>query len=169
MNAPAANRESKDILRALMDPSRHDMVPWSSSELRAMLEHQLATPLASEHERFAEIAYCSLEQVSAVIEGCRGDTFGDLLRYESSSIKAVRLVKDFAKESLANEGDLPKEVARVLYIMAILRGRDVGGGHMTSLDDESVEREARRCLTFGWLPEDVRNLIRAQLRRDDAK
>lgn len=125
-----------------------------------MLEHQLAVALASERDRLAALARCSLEQVSSIIEASRCHTFGDVLRHEPSAVEAIRLVKDFAKASLANEGDLPKEVARVLYVMAILCGRIAGADRMTALDDASVEREARRCLTFGWVPDYVRKLIR---------
>ncbi len=164
---PAASRKSKDILRALMDPSRPDAVPWSSADLRAMLEHQLATPLASELDRLAEISDRSREEVSSIIGGYQGGTFGDLLRNASPSIDAIRLAKDFAKASLVEDGGLPRDVARVLYVMAILRGRQAGFGDISSLDIENLRRETRRCLTFGWLPDDVRNLLRAQDRQDD--
>lgn len=143
-----------------MDPSRPDMIPWSSSELRAILDHQLATPLLSERTRLAETACCSVEHVSALIEGSACRTFGDLFACACPDIAAIFLVKDFAKASLTGEGDLPREVARVLYIMAILRGQLCSANPMTSLDSASVEREARRCLTYAWLPDSVRQSLR---------
>lgn len=143
-----------------MDPSRPDIVPWSSSDLRAMLAHQLATPLACELDRFCETSRCSREQVSSIIEstGCR--TFGELVQNAISPGDAARLVKNYAKASLTRDEHLPRDVARVLYILAILCGQQSGAGNVTSLDDASVEREARRCLTFGWLPDGVRESIR---------
>jgi len=157
---PVSSRKSKDILRALLDPSRSETVPWSSSDLRAILEHQLATPLASELDRLAEFAQYSREQASSIIDGCGCYSFGDLLRDDSPSVSALSMLKDYAKGSLVNEGDLPRDVARVLYVIAILRGRQAGSGDITSLDETSIERETRRCLTFGWLPNDIRALLR---------
>jgi hypothetical protein len=155
-----ASQRSKDILRALMDPSQPDAVPWSSSDLRAILEHQLATHLVSELDQFAEASQLSSDRVLGILEasGCR--TFRDVLKNASESVDAVRLVKDLAKASLAHCGGLPRDVARVLYVLAILRGRQAGVSNLTSLDNVSLERETRRCLTFGWLPDEIRCLLR---------
>jgi hypothetical protein len=63
-----------------------------------------------------------------------------------------RLVKDFAKASIETEADLPREVARVLYVLALLPLEEPARRRVSSLDPASLEREARRCLTYGWLP-----------------
>lgn len=154
------NKNSKDILKALMDPSRPSTSQWSSNDLRAMLEHQLITPLIAELDRFADLSNCSRDQASSVITGCGCYSFGDLVSSASPSHSAIKMLKDYAKASLASEGDLPRDAARVLYVIAILRGRYTGTGLVSSLDEASVTREARRCLTFGWLPEDIRELLR---------
>ena len=158
--ATTTGQRSKDILRALMDPSQPDAVPWSSSDLRAILEHQLATPLVSEFDQLAEASRLSGDRVLSILEasGCR--TFRDAIRNASQSADAIRLVKDLAKASLAQDGDLPRDVARVLYVLAIVHGRQAGVSNLTSLDDASLERETRRCLTFGWLPDEIRRLLR---------
>jgi hypothetical protein len=65
---------------------------------------------------------------------------------------------------LATDGDLPKDVARVLYIMIILRALSIGDARITTLDDVSIEGEARRCLTFVWLPNDIREFIRKAIK-----
>jgi hypothetical protein len=75
------------------------------------------------------------------------------------------MVKDFAKASMTEPRDLPKDVARVLYVLTIVRGQASGERHFTTLDAANVERETRRCLTFGWLPEQVREWLRAGLRK----
>ena len=143
-------------------------MPWSSSDLRAILEHQLATPVVHELDRFAEIRGCSREEVSQIIRSLQCQTFGDLFRDASPSIDAITLAKDFAKASLAEDGGLPRDVARVLYVLAILRARQAGYEDISSLDVESLKRETRRCLTFGWLGDSVRDLLRVQLKNDDA-
>ena len=82
-------QRSKDILRALMNPTQPDTVPWSSSDLQSILNHQLTTPLASELDQLAEIAQCSREEASLAIESCGCRTFGDLLRCQSPSVIMV--------------------------------------------------------------------------------
>jgi hypothetical protein len=164
MKPPAANPKSKDILRALMAPSRPDTGAWSSNELREILEHQMAAPLVAEQERFAMLAGCATNRVADLISSSSCRTFGDLLRNKTPPIAALRLVKDFAKAAMADEDDLPRDVARVLYILTILRGQKVSGGQLTGLDDSIIVREARRCLAFGWLPEHVRSLVREGLK-----
>jgi len=69
-------------------------------------------------------------------------------------------LKRYAKNALAECGHLPRDVARVLYVAAIVRGRLAGIPGMTSPDRAGVEREARRCLTYGWLPPELRALLR---------
>jgi hypothetical protein len=155
------NRKSKDIIRALMDPSRPDTVPWSSSDLRAMLEHQLAAPLACELLRLAETSRRSFDEVASVVGGLKGATFGQLLENPTPCLEAIELVKDYAKAALRRDGDLPRDVARVLYVMAILRGRQAGYPAISSLDNVNVKGETRRCLTFGWLPDRVQDFLRS--------
>ncbi|MCC5829126.1 MAG: hypothetical protein JJU36_06725 [Phycisphaeraceae bacterium] len=161
MAKPAtANRKSKDIIRALMDPALPDTVPWSSSDLRAILEHQLDVSLAQESDRLAESNRQSAEQMASILSRCSKSTFGSILNDAMPAEDAVELIKNYAKASLAGDGDLPRDVARVLYVMAILRGRFAGYEGVSSLDESSLDREAQRCLTFGWLPGRVSDLIR---------
>jgi hypothetical protein len=143
-----------------MDPRDAEPVPWSSADLKAILSHQLALPLVAEIDQLAAVVKCSPEETSVIIESCGCRTFADLLRSHSTSGRVLRLLKNYAKASLAKRGQLPRDVARVLYMAAILRGRQAGISDMTTLDDARIEREARRCLTFGWLPDDIRELLR---------
>jgi len=158
------NRKSKDILRALMDPACPDVVAWSSGELRAILEHQLGTPLKAEHDRFVELSQYSRAQVKLLFKRSGCTTFRDLIMADKPCVDALRLVKDFVKTSLTTGGDLPRDVARVLYIMTILQALSFGDKHFTALDGTSIEGEARRCLTFGWLPNDIMEFIRDKIK-----
>ena len=161
MKPPISNHPSNDILKALLDSSRPDLSTWSPGEMCALLEHQLSSALASECGYFAELTGQTPEQCSGILAGCGCRTFGDVLLNGVPSAQAVRLVKDFAKASMGTSpGDLPKEVARVLYVMAILRPENTGIESITTLNPATIQREARRCLTFAWLPKTVRVAIR---------
>jgi len=157
----AIDGKSKDILRALMNPSQPDAVPWSSRELCEILNHQMATDLASELDRFAEIEEWSHEKIRRTVDESGGGTFEEVLGASTPVEAVLRLVKDFAKASMREGGDLPKDVARVIYVLAILRGHACGARGISSLDLSILEREARRCLTSGWLPEKVAEDIRS--------
>jgi len=161
---PKVNRpKSKDILRALMDPSHPDPVPWSSNELRTMLEHQLAAPLVTEIERLADNAGLKQDRVVKMIGDSKCKTFGELLAHKASTFEMLQLVKDFAKAAMSDPEGLPRDVMRVIYISTILRGQQIPGQRMTTLDKTSINREARRCLSYGWLPDSMHSLIRNAL------
>jgi hypothetical protein len=164
MNASKRSLASAEILKRLMDPSRADPVTWSSSELAQMLEHQLNAPLADEIARAAASTNRGSGSAAKILKetGCK--TAAELLRHDAPSVPALKLLKDFAKSLMTDQADsLPRDVGRVLYVLTILRGRAVHLHEVTTLSDESITREARRCLSFIWLPESVRLMIREGL------
>ncbi len=152
---------SKNILRALMDPSKLDTVPWSSDDLRAILEHQLSTPLSAELDAFAETGKMTTNEVMRLLGDFREKTILDAIKRASDCVGVLQMIKSMAKASLTSDGELPRDVARVLYVLTILSCRRAGVSDVTTLDDASLERETRRCLTFGWLPDQVLCLLRA--------
>lgn len=154
---------SKDIIGALLDPSKPDPVPWYVNDLRAILEHQLATRLTQELDGLAEFSGYSVGDASTIIQvsGCL--TFIDLLQANLPSSHALLMFKNYAKGSLTKGGGLPTEVARVLYVSTITRAKQCGFHDISTLDDASIEREARRCLTFNWLPDSIRSLLNKTL------
>jgi hypothetical protein len=165
MKPRSAHQRSKDILSAIMDVSQPAMIPWSPNDLRAILEHQLATPLAMEIDRLTQCSGCNREEVSQLIEDSKCRTFGEFLAIANPSRKMLAVIKDFAKSAMSDSEILPRDVARIIYVSVILRGRQIKGRALTTLDADSIEREARRCLSYGWLPESTRDIIRKGLLR----
>jgi hypothetical protein len=122
-------------------------------------------PLASELDHFSQLSGRSRERVSTLLGDVSSKTFGDLLHEQSPAAFGIELIKDFAKASLVEDGGLPRQVARVLYLLAVARGRAAGYHDISSLDDARLDREARACLAFDWLPEGVRDLLHACIER----
>lgn len=151
-----------------MDPTSPDAVPWSSSDLRAILEHQLDVQLNHEAVKLSEASGLSEDRVRAITAGKEHATFGAILRVEKPELEVVNLIKNYAKAAMRADGDLPRDVARILYLMAITCGRLVGQHDVSSLDDLSVNREISRCLTFAWLPEKVREHFRRFIARNSS-
>jgi len=161
MKSPSSEHSSNAILRVLLDSALPEPCAWSTDDLRALLAHMLATPLRLEISAIATALGASADQVASMIDHCGCDTFGTALRAAAPNTEALRLVKAFAKSFLQpGRQDLPKDVARVLYVASILRARKSGARDVSSLPDADVTREARRVLTYDWLPDDLRALIR---------
>lgn len=152
---------SKEILRVLIDPSESRLVGWSPEDLRAILAHQLDASMMAEVDELATAGGMDRDSAVSLITASDCSTYGELLRSPSPSCPLLNLVKAMAKRAMGQEGDIPCDVARVIYVSAILAARRVGHTAITTLADVAVEAEARRCLTFAWLPGDVRALLRA--------
>lgn len=148
---------SRDIARTLLDAGDPTMGDWSSTDLRALLEHQLRTPLRLELEgSLTDTGRQTLEFHPEL-------TFHDVLKDGQPEGGLLTGIKEFAKDALTTESGLPGDIARVLYVAALLRARSTGAVGFTTLDNASINREARRCLTLTWLPESARDLLRAGL------
>ncbi len=161
--------QSKQILRALMDPAESEPEIWSAADLQAILTHLLATPLNSELARFSEVARCPREEISTLIAELGYSTFGDVLWAHAPSEKVLGILKNYAKASLARGNDLPCDVARTLYVSTIVCGRKAGFREITTLDETRLKREIRRCLTHQWLPKEVCELLRSYLKNERMK
>ena len=154
---------SRAIARALLDASSLSTGDWSANDLASLLEHQLRTPLHLEAERLLEHAVGPREAAVAALQARPPVTFFDVLQRGATGDGVLHMVKGYAKEALARDGVLPREIARFLYIASILRARAAGAKQFTSLDDASIDSEARRCLTLTWLPATARDLLRRGL------
>jgi hypothetical protein len=132
--------------------------------MRAVLAHILNTPLLVEAEALAERSNTATPSVSELIQKTGGGTFGSALSLAVPSPEILVLIKEYAKASLLlADADLPKDVARVVYIVSILRAREVDGLALSTLSDADLAREALRLLTITWLPSDIQSVLRTSL------
>ena len=151
-------RDASDLSR--VDPARLGSVwpglglptagLWRPEELGDVLRHQLSAPLET--------------------AGTGGDepgrpTHGELLfREEDPPAAALRRVKDWAKPFMScDDGDVPPEVAGVLYFAAILAARVRLGLRISELPDARLGEGARWALGLVWLDAAAVPLFRAAL------
>jgi hypothetical protein len=158
MKNPLGNDRSLIVLGRLMDPEAAP-ANWSASDLQSILEHQLYLALEAEKGILAEANGCDDDAVADIIaaSGCR--TFADAILEAAPPAPAIALVKNYAKRALSRDDILPHDCARVIYLLAVLQGRAAGHPGISNLDSSTLERESRRCLTAGWLPDRVRARI----------
>jgi hypothetical protein len=81
-------------------------------------------------------------------------TYRQLLVDPHPPMAALRRVKDWAKPMMSrDDGELPREVAGVLYFAAVAADRLRGSGSVSELPDERVRRGATWALRLPWLAE----------------
>lgn len=102
-----------------LDPEKMTRRIWVSSELAAILKHQLQTPVGFDLDAGAKTAAAepktSRREMSQLSEN-----FAQLFGSPRPSLRLLILTKDFAKTQLHRvESPLPREIARVLYLASI--------------------------------------------------
>lgn len=141
-----------DGLRYVLDPRRGSVGPWMPHELGMIFDHQLDSriPVDDTDARVAvdrgDCACSSLRQFST----CNARQCGSL----------TRRFKEAAKDLVESDPDYPRDVARILYLLAVLRAKRTGMVGVTSMTDDGARREIRRVLAFGWISDDARRLLR---------
>jgi len=140
---PLPNVSSMAALCAMMDADENDLPPWSASDLSAMLEHLLRVPVDD--------------------EGIRCGTrlpFGEILSLGDVPRDWLVAIKDYAKRGMDGHDALPRDVAKALYVAAIVHARVCGHAPISSLSGEALARLERWCLAQGWVPAPLRSVIR---------
>ena len=123
---------------------------WGRNDLQAVLKHQLAALLTVD---------LKLDS-SDVTRGTKLDSFRDVLRHSSPPLTLLTSIKDFAKTSSHPGGAaLPKEIATVLYYVAIVLARTRHGERITTLPDPSMAAGLKWALSQKWLDAEVRELF----------
>ncbi|MDF1798895.1 MAG: hypothetical protein P1V81_06945 [Planctomycetota bacterium] len=149
----------------MLDPTQNGFHPWSAADLTGILRHFLSAPLGPETDRLAELSCMQADQVCAIIKQSGATTFQGLLGAGTPSSEALHLTKNYAKASIGSEADLPRDVARVVYLWTILKAQVDTDAPISSLSRQDVILEARRCLTSQWLPREAVEALRSLLER----
>jgi hypothetical protein len=162
--AKAEGTPSARYLALLRTRNQTTEEQWSANDLRAILDHQLGTRLDCDLPEAASDRDCIGKGTGGPHSGsCRCLTFRDLLRCAAPSSELLKLAKEFAKKSVHVECTLPPDVARYFYVLSALRARTHGIAGVSTLSNASIAREASRCLTFAWLSDEARELLRSSL------
>ena len=93
---------------------------WSDHELAAMVNHQLAVPLAFDLSRLRGVDEKQVTDLTRRDDG-HIDTFGDLLTHPNPPVEVLSMVKEYAKASMDHpSSSLPRPIASALYYAAIV-------------------------------------------------
>jgi len=139
-----------DLLREGATPSPE---VWDASDYADIWRQQLHTPLVTITHR---------PEASEDLGEVR--TLGQLLDHPAPPAEVVRLLAQYAKSCVVQpHGDLPEEVARVLYFLMVGVGRDRGEHEVSSLSAERLAEGLRWAAARDWLDEPTRQRLQSLL------
>ncbi len=91
-------------------------------------------------------------------------TFRHILYNQTSSLKELVGIKDFAKSHLVHEhSPLPREIANGLYYLAIAQAQNSFQVRITGLLEEKIHWGFEWCLRQPWLDVETKECIRTAL------
>jgi hypothetical protein len=136
-----------------------DRVPeaWSESDLSAILNHQLAAPLALE----VGAAYKRLLRTSKFVNKADFKTFRDLFNHSDPPVNLLKATKEFFK---SHAGESPErrpeqKVAYLLYLASILAVRRRSGTSITKLSDPDLLRAVDWVDSQVWVDIQTRSIF----------
>jgi hypothetical protein len=162
---------SSDQLRRLLDPEADRTSAWSADDAADVWRHQLRSPLPP--------SWGTAKADSPAT------TFADALFTPAASLDTLRRVKDYAKTATSaagvaqpavtagatgrrlpravvfDEPDLPPDIARLLYYLAIAAASVHHGAAISSLTSGEFEAGVHWCLLRPYVSDAERNLLLA--------
>jgi hypothetical protein len=130
---------------------------WMPSELGAILAHELNATI-----RDALTSFDDPQDVTELSGEWSGSdaTIRKLLTHPSPPTGLLERLKGVAKvESTTEGGELPKEVATVLYIASIVAAKRAGARDVTQLDDAALAERVQWACRRRWLDAELRELF----------
>ena len=137
---------------------------WLDDELGEVLRHQLNAPIdfLTENDTAAPPSHSVVDPLQGLGES---PTLGELLADEAPNLQLLQRVRRFAKPAMTKrQGDLPREVAGVVYFAAIVAALLKCKTRIARLSDQQVRDGAQWALHQPWLPDTLIELFRAGLR-----
>lgn len=132
------------------EPGASPSPQWDPVELAEILRLQLATPVDP--------------RADATAAGSFTGTYHDLLFHPDPPVAPLLQVKECAKRMMSREGgELPREVAGVIYFAAVSAARLRGVQAVSELPDETLRRAAAWALRQPWLDASTTGLFKGML------
>jgi len=158
MSRPDPTSASGPWLAGLMDLRLDGQSLWKPEERGAILQHQLAAPLALDLGPLAPGHGEARGAEAGAAPVLR--TFGDLLFHPAPPVEWLESVKQFAKGCRSRpEGPLPDEIATVLYLMSIAAALVRCRRRITRQDDASLSYGLEWALDQPWVDARTRALL----------
>ena len=160
---PTIRQSDPAALAQLLQPNITDHPPWDEGDLWAILQHQLAAPLAFELDDELR-QQTEQTMISSGIRHDEPDCYGTLLAGHSPPVDQLRAMKNFAKACMKRQdAPLPDQVAGVIYYGSIAAALVNCSTRISQLTDDDLRTGFHWVLEKKWVDADVRTLIEAAL------
>ncbi|MDY0169245.1 MAG: hypothetical protein RBS80_22065 [Thermoguttaceae bacterium] len=148
-----------ESLAGIMDLTADEPL-WHSKELAAILNHQLAAPVAFD-----------LGFLDAVPQQSRSElrwdhdppiaSFRDLFDHPDPPMEMLQLTKEFAKACRTRpEAPLPDKIATVLYLLSIVTALVKRDQRISKLDSPALQQRIQWATEQPWVDDHTRELLR---------
>ena len=153
------SKVSREQLSQMLDLDDGSAPAWSSAEYAVIYRHQLDAPLTADlvAEHLAEAGESLAERQDAL----QKTTFAEVLFHASPPVELLELIKQFAKRQGASVQQLPKEVAALLYLVAICAALVRCERRITSYDDGQLVRKIDWAEGCEWADDGSRELLQS--------
>ena len=112
---------------------------WAPVELGMILDHQISLNIFDGETASSAAGLC------AERDRCVCRSYQEFFVCSSDAcIQTTRFVKDHAKSLIEGEPDFPRDVSKVLYLLAILRSKRSKISGITTISDEEIKRQVRQ-------------------------
>jgi hypothetical protein len=147
------------VLRSVLGQDAETAQNWTPDELGMILDHQMSTNISDEE------AVCSIdrsiERTNRAMAHCACTSYREFFICNSEyCVEITARVKAYAKYLINVETSYPRDVAKFVYLMAILRAKRTRMGEITNTSDKDIKRQVRKYLTMGWLSDESRKMLR---------
>lgn len=165
-------RSHPTVLGQLFELGRGDAFDWTSAERGGLLRHQLDLPLgpAPGPAPGADVGDQAADEPATGPDGWEARTHRELFAAEDPPLDRLRVIKSRAKHGINAaalddaDGQLPREVATVVYYAALAAARVNAETSITQLDDAAFRTGLHWALDLAWVDEPVRGLLTAALK-----
>jgi hypothetical protein len=148
-----------ELLADMMSTEASSRGLWSAGDFGAILEHQLSVPMEPDLKTVdAALARRLCAQAAALSPPIR--CLRDLFHHPRPPIELLALSRQFAKRCRSrSEGELPDEVATVLYFLSIVVAALKHGRRISGLDDQALLDGIDWALRQAWLDVATREIF----------
>lgn len=126
---------------------------WHPEGFAAIWRHQLSTKLSQELGGAEPVGPLRSTRMPIDL------TVGQLLHHPCPPAELLDGLRNFAKSSTSGDGDLPRDVARVLYFATIAASLLRSTERSTSLDNVSLKRGFEWALLQVWVDAPIIDLM----------
>lgn len=128
-------------------------------ELQAVLKYHLQAPLDFDLATLPPSSACQMHALAAA-KGLLLRSLDDLFMHPLPPLELLQMAKDYAKSCLsAAEAPMPKEVAGVLYYLAIGTALVRRNQRITELSDRELRQGLDSVLSLPWLDPPIITLL----------